>query len=138
MAQNPLRVGGDLKILCSRCNLELAHTVLAMAGGIPARVRCNTCRGERNYRAPKPEATVRTTRAVREPRAKVSDEVFYNQKLKDNATKTDKPYRIDVELSANDIVDHKVFGRGVVLKTIPPDRAEIIFKDQMRVLVCRC
>ena len=137
MPQHVLKVGGDLKMRCSRCDLDLTHTIIAMAGGQPARVRCNTCKSERNYRAPKPEILT-SRRIVRDARPKISDEGFYNQKLKENAMKSDKPYRIDLELTAHDIVDHKVFGRGIVLKTIPPDRAEILFKDQTRVLVCKC
>jgi len=135
MSQNQARVGGDIKQLCSRCNLELTHTVLAVVGNTPARIRCNTCRSERNYKAPKLQTILRSPR---EPRAKVSDEGLYQRKLKENATKPEKAYRIDAELAANDLVNHSVFGRGVVLKTIPPDRAEILFKEQSRVLVCRC
>ncbi len=135
MIPHQLRAGGEIKQLCSRCNLELAHTIIALIGNTPARIRCNTCKSERNYKAPK-VATI--LRMPREARPKVSDEAIYQRKLKENATKSEKKYRIDIELAANDVVDHSVFGRGVVLKTIPPDRAEILFKDQARVLVCRC
>ena len=135
MLQNQIRAGGEFKQLCSRCNLELTHTILAVIGDTPARIRCNTCKSERNYKAPKLATILRTPWESRPP---VSDEAIYQRKLKENATKSEKKYRIDVELSANDLVDHSVFGRGVVLKTIPPDRAEILFKDHARVLVCRC
>ena len=135
MSVNSARVGGDIKLLCSRCNLELTHTIMAVVGSTPARIRCNTCKSERNYKAPK-LATI--LRSPREARPKISDEGFYQQKMKDNATNPERDYRIDLELKANDLVNHKVFGRGVVLKTTPPDRAEILFKDQSRVLVCRC
>jgi hypothetical protein len=51
--------------------------------------------------------------------------------------RTPKAYRIDVEVEEGDVLDHKIFGRGVVLKTVPPDRMEIIFKEEVKVLACR-
>ena len=50
MATN--RVGGDVDAFCTRCKMELGHTVLAMVGTRPVRVRCNTCQGEHAYRGP--------------------------------------------------------------------------------------
>src|SRR5207302_3841179 len=44
------RVGGDVDAFCTRCKMELGHTILAMVGARPVRVRCNTCGGEHNYR----------------------------------------------------------------------------------------
>src|SRR5947208_272159 len=38
----PMRKGGR--------KMQLGHTILAMLGAKPARVRCNTCQGEHNYR----------------------------------------------------------------------------------------
>src|SRR6266852_6391254 len=47
---HPHRVGGDIDAFCTRCKMELGHTVLAMMGQKPVRVRCNTCGGEHKYR----------------------------------------------------------------------------------------
>lgn len=130
-----LKVGGDIKYHCPRCDLVLAHTIIAMAGREPARIRCNTCKSERNYRAPKPERV--KTEPLRRTRAPISDEGLYNQKLKETALQNSKKYRIDEILKTNDVVEHPTFGRGVVMKTIFPDRVEILFKDQSRVLMAK-
>src|SRR5262249_12585640 len=45
-----LKVGGDIDAWCTRCKMNLGHTILAMGGPRPARVRCTTCQGEHNYR----------------------------------------------------------------------------------------
>src|SRR2546430_15525379 len=63
-----LRVGGDIDAWCTRCKMNLGHTILAMVGTRPARVRCNTCQGEHNFRGA-PEAPRKGSwqpRAVRE------------------------------------------------------------------------
>ncbi|PIR23006.1 MAG: hypothetical protein COV44_04605 [Deltaproteobacteria bacterium CG11_big_fil_rev_8_21_14_0_20_45_16] len=136
-----ISVGSDIVYHCSKCKLELGHRIVAMMGNEPARVRCNTCYSERNYRRAKPPADPNPrVRASSAPRPKLSgrqNEEFYHQKLKEAATRTDIPYRIDISPALGDPVQHKVFGRGVVLKLIPPDRVDIIFKDQVRTLACK-
>ena len=44
------RVGGEVDATCTRCRMELAHTILAMVGQKIARVRCNTCGSDHVYR----------------------------------------------------------------------------------------
>ena len=133
-----LKVGGDIKYFCSRCNLELGHRILAMVGADPARVRCNTCFSERNYRVQKRKAPTSAEKARERPSArKLKDHDFYRQKIQASLMNTPKAYRIDLEIAEGDVIDHKVFGRGVVLKTIPPDRMEIIFQDEVKVLACK-
>ena len=37
------KTGGEVDCFCTRCKMVLAHTILAMVGDRPARVKCNTC-----------------------------------------------------------------------------------------------
>ncbi len=43
-------VGGDVNAWCSKCKMELAHTIIAMVDELPKKVQCNTCSGKHNYR----------------------------------------------------------------------------------------
>ena len=55
------RVGKDVRGYCSRCKMNLAHTIVTLnADNKPDRVQCNTCKSERTYRAPKEEAAPKT------------------------------------------------------------------------------
>ena len=55
------RVGKDVRGYCSRCKMNLAHTIVTLSGeSKPDRVQCNTCKSERTYRAPKEEAAPKT------------------------------------------------------------------------------
>src|SRR5437588_9021934 len=63
------RVGGDVDAFCTRCKMELGHTILAMVGSRPARVRCNTCQGEHNYRS-EPDAPRKGSWAPKAARAR--------------------------------------------------------------------
>lgn len=131
-----LKVGSDLVHYCSRCALELGHTVLAMVGSEPARIRCNTCKSERNYRATKRLTKVLDSEtATRESRPKLHQPDLYRAKLKEFADRTPKTYRIDIEALENDVIDHPKFGRGIVMKLIHPDRMDVLFQDENRVLM---
>jgi DNA-directed RNA polymerase subunit RPC12/RpoP len=134
MSTAKLAVGSDIIYNCARCGLDLAHTILAMIGNEPARIRCNTCRSERNYRRKK---TVDAILKSGVSRPKIVRPDFFQEKLKANAMKTVKAYRIDSHFDLNDIIQHPTFGKGVVIKTLFPDRAEILFQDQSRVLMCK-
>jgi hypothetical protein len=134
MSANALRVGSEIKYLCPKCQLELAHTILAMIGREPVRIRCNTCKSERNYRAPKPFQP-KSERRIVTARAPVTDESMYHKLLKAHATRPEKKYNIGETFELNDLVIHPTFGRGIVIRTIFPDRVEVLFQEQSRVLM---
>lgn len=49
--------GKDVRAYCSRCKLNLSHTIITVsADNKPDRVQCNTCKTERTYRPPRNEA----------------------------------------------------------------------------------
>ncbi|MDB5036631.1 MAG: hypothetical protein JWQ35_159 [Bacteriovoracaceae bacterium] len=134
MALTKLAVGSDIKYLCSKCNLELSHTIIAMIGSEPARIRCNTCRTERNYRRKKVTDLILRPGA---PRPKIMRPDMFQAKLQENLMKTPKTYRIDQSFEVNDVIQHPSFGKGVVIKAMFPDRVEVLFQDQSRVLMCK-
>jgi len=127
-----LEVGGYIKYYCTRCKLELGHVIMAMVGNKPVRVRCETCKTIRNYRLAKV-----LKEKTDKPRMKTHHPDLYRSKLQETAASTPKKYRIDETLEPNDVVDHVKFGKGVVLKVIHPDRADIIFQDETRTLMCK-
>jgi hypothetical protein len=73
-ARHMIKVGGEVDALCNKCELTLAHTVIAMVGDKPAKVKCNTCKGEHKYRPVAGPITlagsVAKKKAARAPREK--------------------------------------------------------------------
>jgi hypothetical protein len=133
---SPITAGKELKHYCPRCALDLWHTVIAVMNQQPVRVRCNTCKGERNYRAPKVQEIVGQRKRVESrPKASGSHPDFYQQKLRDAAMRTPKKYSALESFEPEDVVVHPTFGKGVVLKLVFPDRMDVIFQDSVRTLV---
>jgi hypothetical protein len=132
MAQHH-RVGGDIDAFCTRCKMDLGHTVLAMVGARPVRVRCNTCGGEHNYRssaapARKGSWLPASARATRP--AVTSWEALLRQKDLSRARR----YSAKERYGADEVLEHPVFGIGLV-QEVRGDKISVAFKADVKTLV---
>jgi hypothetical protein len=48
---NSYSVGGDIDAWCTKCKLELGHTITALVDNLPKKVKCNTCSAQHIFRA---------------------------------------------------------------------------------------
>ncbi len=136
MAKTP-RVGGEIDAVCTRCKMLLGHTILAMVGTKVARVRCNTCQGEHNFHAPGGSSSVTRESRSRAPPAAKAAVTASRQDLDSLLAGKDisKPLRYSAaaELVEGAVVDHPVFGLGVVL-TVRGGKADLLFRAGVKTL----
>ena len=134
------KVGGEVDALCTKCELVLAHTVIAMVGATPVKVECNTCHGVHKYRSPpgggraadpsKPKAA----RAARAPRAEVTT-IAFDELLASQRVAAAAPYSPKRTYTPGDVVDHPIFGRGFVSAVRDGGKIEVTFRSDVKVLV---
>jgi hypothetical protein len=127
------RVGGDVDAFCTRCKMELGHTILAMVGQKPARVRCNTCGGEHNYRGTAAPARKGSWTPASERTARptvTSWEALLRQKDLSRARR----YSTKERFEADDVLEHPVFGIGLV-REVRGDKISVAFKADVKTLV---
>lgn len=134
------KVGGEVDVLCTRCKMVLAHTILAMVGTRPARVKCNTCHTDRAYRAL--ESEDRAPRVRREPaepakpgRAGIVRESDFDRLMKNRDFSRAARYSPKTTFALEAVVDHPTFGLGLVTAVKGADKVEILFRDGPKVLV---
>jgi hypothetical protein len=149
----PLRAGGEVDSWCTKCKLVLNHRIIAMVGGVPARVECSTCGSHHNYRARAPgekapsagissRASASGSSSPRAARASVTKaqqaaldrERSWEKAIAGKAVSEFKNYRVDQTFSEGDLIRHKKFGDGVVTRVLDPKKIEILFKDEPRTL----
>src|SRR5512135_2552777 len=124
------KVGGDVDAFCSRCQLLLAHTVIAMVGAVPAKVECNTCRTVHAFRGggarPRPASSASTSRSG--PSATLEEML---------AARTGPPrrYAPTERFEAGDVVDHPSFGRGFVSSARDTGKVEVTFRTGVKTLI---
>jgi hypothetical protein len=142
-----LAVGKELVSYCTRCKMDLGHTIVSMMGGIPARVICRTCKSEHNYKpkkginepgsvAPSRGSPGTSTRAPRESKAEktVPVELEWMKQINAN-TRAAKAYAADQHFLAGDRIAHPVFGEGIIQKQIFPNKVEVLFKMDLKTLI---
>jgi hypothetical protein len=49
-----------------------------------------------------------------------------------------RPYAMQERFAVNEVLEHPVFGYGVVREVLPPDKMRVLFRDGLRLLRCAC
>lgn len=131
-----LTVGKDVLSYCSKCKLNLGHTIVAMKDTQTiAKVKCNTCKTMHAYKDPSQSKTkqsrVRKATALSTKIVSVSD--LWMEKMS-STTKKSTPYSVKGRFLEGDIIDHSKFGPGIVEKVID-DKIEVVFRHEIKTLV---
>jgi hypothetical protein len=145
MSRKKLSAGDTVEARCTRCRVVTNHTIVAMVGEQVVRVQCNTCGGVHNYKPPvtekapaAPKAAPKTPasprRAAKDPAAleRAEWEALRPTLQPERA----RPYAMDAAFKAGELVQHPVFGLGVV-KSVGAGKAEMLFEEGKKLLRCR-
>jgi len=132
-----IAVGSEVDAYCTKCKLVLAHTVMAVEGAKPRRVKCNTCSGEHNYRPskPVPKAAASKGAKAKAPPAKRTRQTW-NEVMQEAATRPRKSYSMSGSYGDGDWIEHSTFGIGCVQSFIAPNKIVVRFADSTKTLVC--
>lgn len=129
--------------------MDLMATISAVEReGVIARVMCRTCRKERGYRAPKgakepgavdgvKPAALRTE-TVKEAKKKAEVQAVSDAWAKRVSSARSNPartYAASQTFRPGDLIQHVKFGEGVVEKLMHPNKIEVIFQDDVRLLI---
>jgi hypothetical protein len=135
-----IRTGGEIDAFCSRCELNLAHTIVAMVGPKVVKVKCNTCGNDHQYRGEQPlvksqsfanpKKRASPTSALKPTRAQVS----WDELLKGKDLSRAKRYSVKDTYAVDDVIDHPTFGLGLVV-AVRQDKVDVAFKQHEKVLV---
>ena len=126
------RVGGEVDATCTRCRMELAHTILAMVGPKIARVRCNTCGSDHVYRGTQTASRAAASRPRAAPAEKTL--VGWESQLAALDVAGAQDYRPDRTFAVDQVVRHPTFGLGIV-RAVRQDKMDVAFKSAERTLI---
>ena len=150
MSNKKLSAGDIIDARCTRCRDILNHRIVAMVGDKVVRVECNTCGGVHNYYPPPPPKTARTvgsgtaarktsTAAPRAPKRDPQQSDREEWQALRTSMRIDRAiaYTMNGKYRADDLLDHPVFGLGVVKLIIPPNKMQVLFEDGTKLLRCQ-
>lgn len=122
--------GDNIASHCTKCKLMLDHAIVAMDGETIAKVKCKTCGSVHKYRSSEDVKPARGAARKQDPQktaAAAWELCLAEAKGKERTYDRGDKYRI------GDIVDHQIFGRGVVRK-LYVNKCDILFKDKERLM----
>lgn len=138
-------VGKEVLSYCSSCKMDLSHTVVAMQGDRIRKVQCRTCKKEHMYKAAKgindpAEAPAKATRAARGSKAAAAPkstpiEVEWEKLMAQYKNNPVKSYSAKGQFQTGDRLNHPSFGDGIVGKLVYPNKIEVVFRTDLKVLI---
>ena len=131
----PAKVGGDTLSFCTRCKMDLAHVIISMIDGRPARVICKTCKSQHNYRHA--GVTRAVTRTERKPSGRTTVRVseHFDQVMSEKKSAPRKNYAVTELFLKGDVLEHPQFGAGIVEEVKSNGKITVLFREAERVLV---
>jgi len=150
MNTRKLSAGDIIDARCTRCKEVLNHRIVAMVEEKIVRVECNTCGGAHGYypppaakaaKAPKKTAAGSSTKSPATPRSRKdpteADRDEWAALRPNMETERAAAYAMDGKFRMNSLVNHSVFGIGVVKQIIPPNKMQVLFQDGKKLLRCQ-
>jgi len=135
------KAGQEVDAFCTKCKMDLLHKIVAVVAGKPVKVECRTCITTHQYRAPKTVKAPGAAPILASASAAKSKRASAARKPVARPIPTSPPanahihvYRVTERFKAEQWIQHKSFGIGVVTRDFPPDKIEVQFGDDTRVL----
>lgn len=157
-----ITLGDHIESKCTRCHDVTGHIVVLMIENEITKVECRACGSIHKYYPPTTKKndlrktknsnsgskkvqkgiiqTTKDTSSITSKKSKsqkVSREIAKQwQKAIDKSYSTPKPYTMTVSLAVGDIIEHPRFGNGIVQEIFPSDKAEVLFREGIKLLKC--
>jgi hypothetical protein len=143
------KVGKETLAYCGSCKMDLNHTIVAMQGDRILKAQCRTCKKEHVFRAPKgvsdpgAQPPVRekaeragTSREAARAAAKATPiEIEWEKRISASRGQPLMTYSARAVFKPGDRLAHPTFGEGVVSKLVHPNKIEVVFQMDLKILI---
>jgi hypothetical protein len=130
--QEKYLAGDNIVSYCTKCRLNLDHTIVAMTGEAIVKVKCRTCGSTHKFRDPANAPKARPAKAGASRASRPMSEDRWEAALAE-AKGQPHPYNREGKYRVGDVVAHDRFGKGVVLK-LYTNKCDVLFQDQERLM----
>lgn len=140
-AENPKKQEQKTILLfCPRCKRETDNTITSFIGQKIRRVRCEVCKSEYNYhriqalkKRMEEDSSIKSSEAKEHESQQNCYRIWEDLMLGRDAS-TAQPYNIKDKYFENDLINHPVFGIGVVRTVMEDYKIEVVFKNSIKIL----
>lgn len=124
--------GKNIEAWCPKCKLSLDHAIIAMEGEVIARVKCKTCGGSHKFRSAAGAQKALKPRAKKAATEGATAQITWETVLAEAKGK-ESNYAMTSKYRAGDIINHPVFGKGIVVK-VHTNKCDMLFRDKERLM----
>ena len=132
--------GSEINSRCLKCKAVTNHTIIALVDGKVAKVLCNVCGGQHNYRPEKPEQTAVVKKARPSSASANARQAKVDAHFEEMVAGRDPSEALAYDMTGifkeGDLLDHPTFGLGVVIARVMPDKIEVLFRQESKLLIC--
>jgi len=132
-------VGKEILAYCTSCKMDLAATIVAMKGDRAAKVECKTCKKTHAFKAAKGVTEPSAKPARKSKKAATPEgnpiEAEWEKLMTAHKDAPFKSYSMKSKFILGDKIRHPNFGEGIVGKLIYPNKMEVIFRSDLKVLI---
>ncbi len=135
-------VASETLAYCTTCKMDLNAVIVAMKGDRIAKVQCLTCKKEHAFKTPKgiDTPTAKPKRASKKKEAAAAEvaqsiEAEWEKLMSTHKDAPFKNYSTKGAFILGDKIHHPNFGDGIVGKLIYPNKLEVIFRTDLKILI---
>ncbi len=122
-----MKLGSVSRVKCSGCAETCSHKVLFSSDGIE-HLRCSECGKVGVFVF---EMVDGKEEGKKKKKRSSLDCISI---LERRGSKSSKPYSIKKDYTDGDYIRHSKFGNGYVLTVVPPNKMQVLFEDEKKVL----
>lgn len=134
MQSTTLSIGDPIAGRCTKCRKNTDHIIITMVEAAPGKVQCNICSRQHKYRPPTvpKKPAVRLNSKPRDTERKEWESLRPNM----NSTKA-REYSMTDAYKLNALINHPMFGLGLVQRVIGSQKVEVLFEDGRKTMRCQ-
>jgi hypothetical protein len=133
-----IQSGDEIDSHCGKCKMERVHHVVALVGGTVVKVVCKTCGHQHRHKSSEPLPRGKTPSSG--PRRSIGGANRQTQRWEDALQKREtavrKLYSTCGSFEPGDVIEHNLFGCGVVTEIATGGKMNVLFREGARRLVC--
>ena len=134
MPEESLSPGDQIQARCPKCKENTASVVVSIAVNTPEQVQCGVCSRKHKYRPP---IAAKKKPVKQTPLKKESDRNQWATLLANVDSKDATEYSMTATYKLKTVINHPVFGLGMVQGSVGPRKVEILFESGIKTMRCK-
>jgi len=134
MQDSILSPGDKIEGRCTKCRKNNEHIIISVTEENPAQVECSICNRQHKFRPPTPVKKPAGRQSTQHKDAERKEWETLRPNM-NSAKATD--YSMTDSYKAKALINHDVFGLGLVQRVIGSQKIEVLFEDGRKTMRCK-